>query len=391
MSKLQNFLLAGLTALLAVVGAELLLSWFLPFPDPYAGAKIDNDFIPSAHQPNMVLQIEIEDGLPGLSGINAFTTNNVGLRGQPLSLPKPDDEFRVFLIGGSTTECLGISDSESIDRVLQVALQNDAPDGLSVRVYNAGKSGDRSPDHVAMLTQRILHLEPDVVVVFAGINDLLGAMHGYDYLHTAGRTFSLWGSLPLLATEFQIPRRLHALARRLRRGDRAILEEVGWKTSYREKAAVQRSKPVTDAVPTTDLGHFENNMRTIAGLSAAHGFDLALMTQASTWSSSVDAEASEWHWMRYRNDVVYGEEVMDAALEQYNDVSRRLAAERGLILYDLATAAPKSLDLFIDDVHFNVAGAAYAARGLARSLLDGNVWELANAAASPSADGAAER
>ena len=39
MGKLQNFLLAGLTALLAVVGAELLLSWLLPFPDPYAGAK----------------------------------------------------------------------------------------------------------------------------------------------------------------------------------------------------------------------------------------------------------------------------------------------------------------------------------------------------------------
>jgi len=385
MGKLQNFLLAGLTALLAVVGAELLLSWLLPFPDPYAGAKIDNDFIPSAHQPNTTLQIEIEEGLPGLSGTNSFTTNNVGLRGEPLSQPKPDGEVRIFLIGGSTAECLGISDGESIDRVLQVALQDHAPAGLSVRVYNAGKSGDRSPDHVAMLTQRILHLEPDVVVVVAGINDLLGAMHGYDYLHPAGRTFSLWRSLPLLATEFQIPRRLHALARRMRPGERAVLEEVGWKTTYREKAALQRSKPVTDALPTTDLGHFDTNMTTIAGLAEAHDFDLVLMTQASTWSSSVDPEARDWHWMRYRNDFVYGEEVMDEALEQYNDVTRRIAADRRLMLYDLAAEAPKSLDLFIDDVHFNVAGAAYAADGLARSLLDRDIWHTADTAANPAA------
>ncbi len=377
MSKLPNLLLVGLAALLAMVAAELLLGWFLPFPDPYAGSKIDNDFIPSAHQPNTTLQIQIEDGLPGLSGTNSFTTNNVGFKGEPLSILKPAGEYRVFLVGGSTIECLGIGDDESIGHLLQVALADHAPSGLDVRVYNAGKSGDRSPDHIAILTQRIVHLQPDVVMVFAGVNDLLGAMLGYDYLHPGGRRFSLRQSIPLLATEFQIPRRLHALARSVRRGDRAVLEEIGWQTNYREKAALQRSKPTTDDLPKTDLGHFETNMTTIAALSEAHGFDLALMTQASTWNSRVDPEAQNWHWMRYRNDVVYGEEVMDAALERYNGVIRQLADERGLILYDLAAEAPKSLDLFFDDVHFNIAGAAYAARGLARSLLEAGIWDAA--------------
>ncbi len=374
MNKLPNLMLTGLTALLTVVTAELVLSWLLPFPDPFAGEKLDNDYIPSAHQANATLQIEVEDGLPGVSGTNSFTTNNVGFRGEALTLPKPTNEYRVVLVGGSTIECLGLADEDSIDQVLQTALAAQAPAGTVVRVYNAGKSGDRSPDHVAMLTQRIVHLQPDAVVVFAGINDLLGAMHGYDYLHSGGSSFSLQRTFQLAATEFQIPRRLHALARRLRRPERAVIEEIGWRTNYREKAAVQRSRPTTDAAPQTDLGHFEANMTTIAALSEAHGFVLALITQASTWNSSIDPRAKDWHWMRYRNNVVYGEAVMDSALEQYNGVIRQLASDRQLVLYDLAATAPKSLDLFFDDVHFNVAGAAQAGRGLAQALVAAGIW-----------------
>ena len=54
-----------------------------------------------------------------MKGPNVFTTNNMGFRGDELTMPKPANEFRIFMVGGSTTECLYLDDSKALTRVLQ--------------------------------------------------------------------------------------------------------------------------------------------------------------------------------------------------------------------------------------------------------------------------------
>ena len=120
----------------------------------------------------MRLVTEPEDGLPGVKGPNVFTTNNMGFRGDELTMPKPANEFRIFMVGGSTTECLYLDDSKAITRVLQNELNQQPLNNLTVKVYNAGKSGDAIDDHCSMIVQRIVQLQHDMIILFAGINDL---------------------------------------------------------------------------------------------------------------------------------------------------------------------------------------------------------------------------
>ncbi len=363
----HTLLLATVSLAAVLLGAEIALRVFAPFPDPYGGLdrlKV-NQYIRFEYPRHYAAVTEAENGLPGVSGRNHFTTNNMGLRGGDLVQPKPGDEYRVFLVGGSTFECFYLDDRDEIGRVLEDALPP-MPGGRRAKVYNAGLSGAASDDHVALISQRLVHLEPDLIVVQAGINDLTRSIFGFDYLHfvdpslAAGRPW-----YKRLAMHSQLVRRLHRLKTRMTPDARTLQESRPLVTNYAGQIGLQRTGLPATSPPRTDEHSYAANLRSIAGVARVHGFGLAFVTQQTTWNSPVDPGARDWSWMRYRDGVTYGEREMDAAMERLNDTMRAVGAENGVPVFDLAAWLPKSLDYFYDDCHFNTAGAAEAGKRLA--------------------------
>jgi lysophospholipase L1-like esterase len=365
------FLLVGL----AVV--EGLLRLMPPVPDPYLQHKVEkiaqgNGYIRMSIPQNFRLRTTVDEGLPGMIGPNTFTTNNVGFRGDSLVQPKPPGELRVIMIGGSTTECLYIDDSVAINRIVERRLNQELLG--RVKVYNAGVSGAAMADHISMLVHRVAHLEPDVVVVFAGINDLTRSIHGSDPLHFTSldslvQRRDLGAYLRFAASEFQLPRRLYYLLKpALPRTPTEILTEITDHSAYDEKVELARSAPEATELPRVDLESYRKNLRTLVGIARIHGIRLYLMTQQTSWNGP-DSTVRQWHWMRYHDGVTYPEDVMDAALESLNDVMREVAAEFQVPLHDLAASLGKTSDFFYDDVHFNVRGAREAGEGLASTML----------------------
>ena len=180
------------------------------------------------------------------------------------------------------------------------------------------------------------------------------------------------------ATEFQVPRRLYYLLKPLTVSDREILEEIEAKadskgktilvSDIKMKIKLLRSKPISDKKPRVDVDSYAKNLTTLAGIAKGQDIQMVLMTQQTTWNSTVDPEARNWHWMLYR-DVRYREELMHAALESLNDAMRELAAEFKIPLYDLARSLPKSTEFFYDDMHFNTNGARVAGLELASLII----------------------
>jgi lysophospholipase L1-like esterase len=354
--------------LLWIVASTLLLAelgmWIaVPLADPYDASRWDRDFIPASREPHMSRDFIPEPGLPGMSGVSHWTTNNLGFRGDELVSPKPEGEFRIFLIGGSTTECIMLDDDDSLDAVVQRSVQARIQDGTLVKVYNAGVAGDRSDAHVAMLTQRIVHLEPDMIVVFAGINDLVATVGGYDPLHfpTPTRRPQPWKQL---VTQSQVGRLAYYLAR-VQRPVKASAPPPPVVTNYRSAAGSMRAMPTASTAPAVDVRAYTNNLRTLAGVAHGHGIPIIFMTQQTTWASTVDLAAREWHWTLGIRGVRYSEHAMHEGLERMNDAMREVAASMERPLYDLARRMPKTTQYFFDDVHFNTEGARAAGTELA--------------------------
>ncbi|HLF22673.1 MAG TPA: GDSL-type esterase/lipase family protein, partial [Burkholderiales bacterium] len=264
-----------------------------------------------------------------------------------------------------------LDDDDDMSRVAQNELAARAKKERSIKVYNVGLSGTASDDHVAMIAQRLVHLEPDLIVVFAGINDQRRSIQGFDYLH-----YTLYAAGPARPfykrwlLQSQIVRRLAYLKRRVDPTPESVLETRTLRSSYARAALLQQSTPETDAAVRVDTTSYRNNLRSMVGIARANRFVMVFMTQPSTWNSAVDPGARDRHWMRVYDGVVYREDAMDSALEQLNDVMRTVAAEDSVPLYDLVRTMPKSLEFFYDDCHFTLAGALAAGRGLAQFLVD---------------------
>jgi len=363
--------LASLLGTLLVV--EVLLRLFHPLPDPLLADKRvvpvawpGSAYVPSAYSPHFLKHVHADPGLPGMDTLpRTFSINNLGFRGDSLAIPKPPGEVRVFMVGGSTTACVFLDDRETVTRRLQDRLRAAYP-GLEVRVYGAAKSGDRSWDHVAMVSQRIAHLQPDVIVVFAGMNDLFAGANGRDYLmRDTAQSPTLGGLLTQAATELQLPR---LVVRAFSRSDPGAVDIRG---EHRRLAARARALPPANRPPRENVRPYEENLRTLAAVARAQGARMVFMTQATTWNSR-DPRPSEWHWM-VGTRVRYREADLDAAMERYNEAMRRAGAASGAPVFDLARSIPKSADFFYDDVHFNVVGADTAAAMLTRFIVDHGV------------------
>jgi len=270
------------------------------------------------------------------------------------------------MVGGSTTECLYNDDSKTITRVLQNQLNETKDTNSTVKVYGAAKAGDASDDHCSMIVHRIVQLQPDMIIVFAGINDLTRALVNYDYLHyVKGEPPDRLRLLKYLATESQIVRRFYYLFGQMSSPVTQVFQEIHLRSEYKNKISVCNSLPLSNERPRVDLAAYANNLRTIAGVAQAHGIKLVLMTQQTTWNGPDNANLKEWQWLLCRSGTRYREDYMNEALTALNDQTRQVAHQFSIPVYDLAGTMPKSRDFFYDDVHFNDRGAQEAGIGLA--------------------------
>ena len=351
---------------------EIVLRVAAPVADPTSvGAQhvgVSNPYLRFEYPRGYAAATEVEPGLAGIEGRNSFTTNSYGFRGDSLLVPKPAREYRIFVVGGSTAECFYLDDADDLGRVMQNDLAARAGAALTPKVYNVGISGTASDDHIAMIAQRLAHLQPDAIVVLAGANDMRRTIQGFDYLHyeTYQAPPRPWYKRLLLST--QIVRRLAYAKRHTSPDPTSILETRTLKSDYARKIALEKATPETNDDVRVDPAGYRDNLRTIAGIARAHGFVVIFATHPSTWNSKVDPGAREFHWLRTYDGITYREDVMDAALERMNDAMRAVAAENSLALCDLARTIPKSREYFYDDCHFNRVGARTAGGELANVL-----------------------
>ena len=131
---------------------------------------------------------------------------------------------------------------------------------------------------------------------------------------------------------------------------------------------LQQATESASGPPKLNLGAYEINLLTLAGVANSHGFAMVFMTQQTTWNSPSDPSIGDWHWMLRVGNRKYSEASMDTAMQAMNDVMREVSAVQHLGLYDLAQSMPKTSQYFYDDVHFNTQGASIAAKGLARVI-----------------------
>ena len=269
---------------------------------------------------------DLTPGFRGRCGQSEVTINEHGTRGRSFPVHKPPGEQRVICIGGSTT--FGAT-FKSGDRLFPDVLEDILRRKLKrpVTVINGGVSAYKAADSVKRFEAKLMALDPDVVVVYHGINDVLQGLRDT-------QRFAPCASLLL----------------RWLRGH--VADALG-------KTPVAQHDP----------GPYVDAYRQLLDLCASRGIAVCLVSFALAFDETAPPED-----MRYYASVLplYPGQTPAKALRwvrHRNAILAELARQRHVVFVDAAAELMGRQDLFLDFAHFHQPGRHRLAEMVAEGIL----------------------
>ena len=287
--------------------------------------------------------------------------NALGYRGEEFPRAKPAGELRIACIGASTTYGGGLSDyREAYPAQLEAELHRRGH--AAVRVVNAGVSGYTSWESLANYLFRVSDLEPDVVVVYHGVNDIIARTvrppEAYRADNSAYRS-------PSSQVYWPAPYEYSDLLR-------TISIAAGWSEPHRNLdrmfgghgAAFVPYRSLDDDALSALLAanppvYFERNLTRLGRAARDDGVATLFLTFA--------------HCTGFPDDPSSSGAAFQRAYAEMNERVRAAAAASAARCYDLAADYPDDARLFIDAVHMTAAGNARMA-GLVADELERSGW-----------------
>lgn len=318
------------------------------------------------------------EGIAGQKGTMEIKINDFGFRSSSMkTAKKPAGTYRIFFLGGSTTEELYLPEEKTFPFLVEKKLSEAFPD-RRFEAVNGGISGYLAADILALLIYKVMYYEPDLVVVMSGINDLrYGTVPTYDPIRRPNYRKALYspgydeGALALIA---RLLKRSHFLTLiKWRLVNRLFPPDAErYKTKLEEFDTWRRGRqevPFTQIDESKGLDDFLKYLKEIIFVTRGHGVRLILMTEPSIYQENLAPEIDEKLWMGWLGaasslKINLSPEFLFREMNRFNDAVRKLSQEYGVELIDLEQEIPKTLEYFFDDVHFTPQGARRAGEAI---------------------------
>jgi lysophospholipase L1-like esterase len=289
--------------------------------------------------------------VPAQPGEEVFWSSNAwGFRGAEFPVEKPADVIRIVCMGASTTEGT-FSDRETYPYFLQQELDQRYP-AQKIEVINAGHHGQGVADMQALLQQRVLPLQPDIILYYQAHNDIWASTFVEEELpctigNTIGDEQHCW-----------------------------LLNAPGWYRWLYQHSAIfallanqsdwTRQKPppmkhtFVDSPENGSAERYGEHLREIVSAAKAQGVEIVLASYITLAHEGLDVSYAENPGIF--NDLFKkfypltpGE--IGRMHERFNQVSSQVATEFDAPYVDMAAQFPKEKQYFpYDLIHFNAAG-----------------------------------
>lgn len=309
------------------------------------------------------------------SVVGEIKVNSHGFRGKEFATRKPEGNFRIFALGGSTT--FGYYPATSSDRTaypaqLEALLEAGKPDPsvAHYEVINAGVPGYSMRTLMQNLSARILFYQPDMVVIYEATNDLAryGNEAGLDHplenqfvptgIATGLLDHVMGWSYAFQELRFTVGTRLWgALVARASGGASPAVATAGeWRRDKRYEEA------------------FRRDVRNLVLLAKANGVAPVLATQAIAFRPETDFShlTSDEIKMQFDKPALFYATVPPIEryrlFRRYNEIIREVAVAEGAIFADVAAAVPKTPEFHWDYCHLTDKGSALQADVIFRAI-----------------------
>jgi len=299
--------------------------------------------------------------------------NTLGYRGDDIVMPKPDGVYRIVALGGSTTFGEYLSTyQEAYPHQLQQILR-ETYGYTDVDVINAGVPGYTTWESAVNLLLRVPDLDPDMVIVYHGINDVNSRLSDPQYYDGINLGKGVWiehdDPLPISALYRFVAYRLgQRIKVNYTLGEQFLrptdYRSCGLDVSGEEPRCSFLDMTVDEVLTTNPPVYFRQNLQHMIYLAQGMEIDFLLVS---------------WAYSPFEYDIPGGDfmtyDFRQQAVDEHNQIIRDLAATNNILFYDLAETMPDDRAYWIDGLHMSVRGTIEMAEQLAGYLSEADVVE----------------
>lgn len=321
---------------------------------------------------NLKSEIQIVgDVMPGFSGLSRVSTDNKGFR---VSKPIDYDHkkgFRIFAIGGSTTEQIFIDDTKTWTALLEKRLETSL--GKEVEVINTGASGLRAEQHFYTF-KNILQYSPDLVLFLVGINDW--NKHIKEHLiEDQTQAYKVEHTLSFIDFRQSL---IFVGSKVLRDYFKPSVDITLSPTQRIEDGSYYSSQ--NDSLSRSIIKRFQPNsvsndyqiwLHKIVDLCRKRKVECMFINQPIAYQNDITKPLLKRLWMTPPNEnYTLPLEDMRAIANLYNNWLINFSLKNTMNSCDLAIKVPPTTAFFYDDCHYNEGGAKKVASLISQCVLD---------------------
>lgn len=227
-------------------------------------------------------------------------TNSLGLRGPEVIVPKPPGLFRIVLLGDETILAPETPEADHATRVLKELLQQQTQ--VPIEVVNAGLPGGCPLTEYLLFKQRLLGLQPDLVLLHFDWSDVSDDQQLRRYTRSSREATPLSCPHASLVKTKRVTKPLEDLRQQFRLIDWGLTATSRqWKRQLAEQTASTRDASANSYAWLRDerpaaLAAVQQSFQPIlelARLSDSGHFQLAVITSPKPWQVSARCSAGK--------------------------------------------------------------------------------------------------
>lgn len=277
-------------------------------------------------------------------------------------------DVSIVFMGGSTTECLYVSEAARFPYLTSIFLEDKLK--RKVNGINAGKSGNNVLHSLLLLIGKVVPLKPDFVVLMHATNDIGVLSQSGSYWQTR-RTYDLLqdekisvGEGAEIVARSTLPNTFAMLLDARKSANRLIKRVIG------DAQAKPRGRSPAEKDDWREQGRsFESALRSFVRVATAWHVKPVLLTQVRVRPQSKNEAESDFLARERRQGAEIDPDAFASSHDYFNEIIRKVAESENALLIDLARARRWQFGDVYDAIHFTDSGSRKVAEIIANGLM----------------------
>ena len=293
-----------------------------------------------------------------------ITTDEMGFRVYPRVDYNDKKGFRIFALGGSTTEQILLDDQKTWSHLTQLELSSRYQ--RKFEIISTGVSGTRVRNHFAKL-KKLIEFEPDMVIILAGINDWNKQIADSVRVHTMEPYFLrkslLAKAIKAVDVFFWGPLKDKLFVSQGNEVKKTTLENNAKKIGETKKKDSLNRQHKFSWKPEEVAEEFKVYLEKIRETCSENKILCVFLTQPSGYQETASPEYKRLFWMTppFANYTLDFESMIHIS-SLYNDYIKDFAGRYKVPICDIAKDLSPSPSVFYDDCHFTLQGSHAVAK-----------------------------